>query len=96
MKKIIATILKTGYTKSRKPLTEFIHYLYPLKHILKVNELGWVTCNDNSFWKPENNQNRTELLHDICSIQKRNIKDSSYFHIINRFENGDKYGIEII
>ena len=95
MKNLIQTILRTGLTKSKKPLEDYIKYLYPLKHILTVNQFGLVVCNDNGFWKPENNQNRTELLHDIYGINKKNIKDHSYFRIINRFENGDKYGIEV-
>lgn len=95
MKNLIGTILRTGLTKSKKPLEDYVKYLYPLKHILTVNQFGWVTCNNNGFWKPENNQNRTELFNDVCGIQRRKITDGSFFHIINRFENGDRYGIEL-
>lgn len=96
MKNLIGTILRTGLTKSKKPLEDYVKYLYPLKHILTVNQLGWVVCNNNGFWKPENNQNRTELFHDVYGIQRRKITDSSYFHIINRFENGDRYSNSVL
>ena len=36
-----------------------------------------------------------ELFNDVCGIQRRKITDSSFFLIINRFENGDRYGIEL-
>lgn len=95
MKNLITTILRTGLTKSKKPLEDYIKYLYPLKHILTVNQFGWVTCNNNGFWKPGNNQNRTELFNDVYGIHKKSITDNNYFRIINRFENGDRYGIEL-
>ena len=95
MKNLIGTILRTGLTKSKKPLEDYVKYLYPLKHILTVNQLGWVVCNGNGFWKPGNNQNRTELFNDVYGIHKKSITDNNYFHIINRFENGDRYGIEL-
>ncbi|OLA94862.1 MAG: hypothetical protein BHW64_01825 [Candidatus Melainabacteria bacterium LEY3_CP_29_8] len=95
MKKIISNLLSSGFTKSKKPMEEFTKYLFILKYILKVNELGWITCNDNAFWKAENNQNRIDLMHDVLAIHKKDIRDTSYFHIMNRFANGDKYGIEV-
>lgn len=95
MKRIISTILRNGFTKSKKDLKVFVNYLYPLQYILKKNDLGWVICNDNPFWRAENNKNRTELYHDVYAIQRAKITDASYFHIINRFENGDRYGIEV-
>ena len=95
MKGLISTILRTGFTKSQKPLADYIKYLYPLKYILRVNEVGWVASNDNSFWKFENNQNRVALFQDIGNIQKKSVTDDAYFRIINRFENGDRYGINV-
>ena len=97
MKQIIITILSNGFTTSKKyNLEDCIKYLYFLKYIFKTNSFtNCVCCNDNVFWLVSNNQNRIELLHDIIAIHKADIKDSAYFRIINRFENGDKYGIEI-
>lgn len=95
MKSRIRTILRKGFSKSKKPLEDYVEYLYPLKHILTVNEVGWVTHNNNLFWETENIRNRTALFNDIGSIQKKSISDAAYFRIINRFENGDKYGIKI-
>ena len=95
MKNIIEMIIRTGFSKSKRPLEKYIRYLYPLEYILTINELGWVVCNDNEFWNPENNQKRLEFLQDIHKISKKSMKDNSYFHFINRFENGDRYGIEV-
>lgn len=96
MKNKIRTILKSGFTKSQTSLEEYVKYLYPLKYILGVNEKGWVAYNNNPFWRAGNIRNRTALFNDIANIQKKSVSDAGYFHIINRFENGDKYGIEII
>ena len=95
MKNIILTILRTGFTKSKKSLEDLTEYLFILKYILRVNEIGFISCNNNAFWKAENNNKRMELINDILGIHKKDIKDECYFHIINRFANGDKYGIEI-
>lgn len=94
MKNTISTILRSGITKSKKPMEDYIKYLYPLQYILKTNEFGYVVSNDNKFWKPENIQNRTEFWKDVLSIGRKAIQDSGYFRILNRFENGDSYGIE--
>lgn len=97
MKHIISSILRNGVTTSKKKtLDDYIKYLYPLKYILEIDsDTKWVRCNRNAFWYEPNNQNRIELYHDIMAIHRANIKDDAYFRIINRFENGDKYGIEI-
>lgn len=95
MKNIIVTILRTGFTKSKKPLKDFTEYLFILKYILKVNEFGFITCNNNAFWNIENKNKRIELINDILGIHRKGVRDISYFHILNRFTNGDKYGIEV-
>ena len=70
MKKIISNLLSSGFTKSKKPMEEFTKYLFILKYILKVNEFGWITCNDNAFWKAENIQEHVQKkLEHICKIQ---------------------------
>lgn len=94
MKNTISTVLKTGITKSKKPLEQYVKYLYPLKFILNTNEMGDVVGNDNKFWKPENIQNRMEFCKDVLRIGRKTMQDDGYFRILNRFENGDGYGIE--
>lgn len=96
MKSLILTVLEIRTTKSKKPIEDYISYLYPLRNILKVDEFGRVTHNNNAFWKSENRNNRADLICDIYNIRKRSIRDSSYYHILNRFENGDRYGIEVL
>lgn len=99
MKKIIAGILNRGYTTSKQAsLGNCIAFLYPLKYILEDSPMEdgmTVRCNHNPFWAPENIQKRSELIRDIQGIHRRNIMDGRYFHILNRFENGDRYGIVI-
>ena len=95
MKRIIATLIRTGITTSKKPIEDLIKYLYPLRYIITLNSAGLISCNTNPFWKKENSKNITELYRDILAISKHSITDSGYFKIINRFENGDKYGIVI-
>lgn len=96
MKKFIEGILRRGYTHTAKySLEDYIKYLYPLQHILQYSPAGFVSCNNNKFWRPENNQNRIELFYDVCGMRKAKPTDNCYFRIINRFENGDKYGIVV-
>lgn len=94
MKNIISKIIRTGCTTSKKPIEDFINYLYPLRHIITCNpKTGLITCNDNPFWNAENIDNRKALVYEISNIRKHNITDHHYFSIINRFEHGDKFGI---
>ena len=93
MKRAVIKLLKSGRTSSRKPLSECVKFWYPLRGVVMVNQKGKIVANDNPFWSDENQQNRKELIWDIESIQKKNIMDRSYFHMINRYENGDAYGI---
>lgn len=95
MKNIILKVLRTGYTVSKKPLEEYIKYLYILKYIFREDSVGSACCNKNSFWDYKNIKNRTELISDIANIDRRSMADDYYYHIINRFENGDKYGIDV-
>lgn len=94
MKKIIIGLLARGYTTTKKyTLDDLTRAFYPLNHIVKVNELGWIRCNSNSFWKHTNNINRCELIADLATAKLGDIK-SNLYHILNRYENGDHYGIE--
>lgn len=98
MKKIIAGILRRGFTSSKKvTLKDCVEYLYPLKYILEESDLGQfgmsVRCNQNPFWSKDNSQRIMELHNDIMGIHRAHITDTCYFRILNRFENGDGYGI---
>lgn len=96
MKNRIYNLLKNGYTETKKYTEQdLIKYLYPLKHLIK-RENNLIMCNRNNFWNHTNNENRWQLMDDISQIHRANIKDNAYFRIINRFENGDRYGIEMI
>ena len=92
MKKIIIGLLAKGYTTSKKPLEELTKAFYPLEHLI-TNKNGLTMCNDNTFWKPENNRNRCELIADLSMSKLHDIK-GHYYHILNRLANGDAYGIE--
>lgn len=97
MKQIIKNILINGFSKTKRyTIDDITNYLYILQYIFINNpDVGMITNNDNKFWQRENNKNRIELISDISSINKSTITDGGYFRIINRFENGDRYGIEI-
>lgn len=93
MKNLTLKILRTGYSTSKKPLEDYTKYLYLLKYIFNTDSTGRVSCNDNPFWEHTNNDNRMDLYHDIMNMHSRKPTDNCYYRIINRFENGDKYGI---
>lgn len=99
MKKIVAGILRRGFTTSKKVSAKGCrNYLYPLQYILEDTEPGLgmtVRCNSNPFWDPQNNKRIHELMYDILGIHRHNIMDTCYFNILNRFENGDRYGIVV-
>lgn len=92
MKQIILTILRRGFsTTKRYTVADLVKKFYPLKYILEEKD-GMIRCNGNAFWKPENNQKRMELFHDLNSVRLHFYFDM--FDLYNRFENGDGYGIE--
>lgn len=94
MKNVILTVLRTGYSTTKKYTAEDLSgKLYFLKHIIENRESLGVCCNNNPFWRHTNNANRDALIRDIeCAHRLGDIRDT--FHIHNRFANGDKYGIE--
>lgn len=96
IKSTICTILATGYSKTNKSINEVIGNLYPLQDIFKVKDDGGIICNNNAFWKPENSDNRKELIADIKRVKKFNIVDSRHIELMDRLANGDKYGIETL
>lgn len=93
MKKIIDTLLRTGYSKTTKYSTQDLEkYLYILRGLFEDTEYGHIKVKSNKFWDRDNSKNRLDLIHDMRSCTK-DFK-SGRFHIVNRFENGDKYGID--
>lgn len=93
MKKIISHILLAGYSTTKTPLFALVNYLYPLKYILVSGGPITIQGNDNPFWSPANNQRRIELYHDVMGMHGRSMKKGTYRAILDRFENGDGYGI---
>ena len=93
MKNLTLKILRTGYSTSKIPLEDYTKYLYLLKYIFNTDSTGRVSCNDNPFWEHTNQKNRMDLYHDIMNMRGKKLTDGYYYKIINRFENGDKYGI---
>lgn len=95
-KKIIITLLCSGWTNSKKTAGEIFkgapHYL---KALAKVTMWGNLQANGDKFWKSSNNENRNQLIDDIARIHRADIRDNAYFRIVNRFANGDKYGAEL-
>lgn len=93
MKQIIANILRAGYSITQTPLFALVNYLYPLKYILVSGGPTSICCNDNPFWGPCNAERRMELAHDVMGMHGRSMKKGTYRAILDRFENGDGYGI---
>ncbi|MGN0005358.1 MAG: hypothetical protein ACI37Z_05250 [Candidatus Gastranaerophilaceae bacterium] len=90
MKRVIDTLLRTGYSKTQKYKVKDLPYF--LKPIFKDIDGFGITCNKNSFWDPTNIENRMKLIHDMQGYNK-NIQKGTSFRIINTYENGDAYGI---
>ena len=94
MKNAIYNLLKNGYYNGKKyTLDDMLKKLYFLKYIARADGGLQVMTSRNKFWDYTNNSNRIDLLHDLYSVHQFKLTDNAYFHIINRFENGDAYGI---
>lgn len=94
MKSTILRLLANGYTSTKKyTVDDLIRYFYPLKHLIQKRPDGNIWLNSNNFWKSSNNENRLALIHDIHKAKMHDLR-SHYYSIINRFENGDAYGID--
>lgn len=96
MKTAILNFLRNGvYTGTKYTADDFIEKLFFLKNLIKVQSavpMG-VISNDNPFWFPPNKKNRDELIQAVENIKKFSVNDTSFFGVINRFENGDCFGI---
>ena len=92
MKKNILQILRTGVSRSKEPLERYYKYFYFFKYLIQ-REGDLTITRRNDFWSFANKQNRLELINDIYKVRRFTMTDDAYFSIINRFENGDAYGI---
>ena len=93
MKQTIIRLLSNGVVASRKyTADDLIKAFYPLQYLIK-QEGRLIMCNRNNFWNVENNDNRAQLIHKLHRARLHDMH-TDYFLIINRFENGDAYGIE--
>jgi len=94
MKSVLLTLIRTGVSSTTKfKVEDFSKYLPGVANLLFEQRIAGITAKGNDFWTEENTQKRKELLRDIQSIKKANALDSSYFSILNRLSNGDRYGI---
>lgn len=95
MKKTIISFLSKGYTTTKKyTLEDLTRKFYPLKYIAQKRSDGNIWLTSNNFWQDSNNEKRLALIKDLHGAKLGDIK-GAYFSIINRFENGDHYGIEV-
>ena len=94
MKNVLLTLLHTGVSNTKKfKVEDFSKYLPGVANLLFEQHEWGVTAKGNAFWKRENSQNQAELRHDIETVRRASVRDMSYFHILNRLTNGDRYGI---
>ena len=94
MKNTIIRILKYGHYNGKKYNIEDVYKkIYFLQNVLEKNKYFPIAIKNNKFWSKENLKNRAELIVDIMSVTRFSFTDTAYFHIVNRFENGDGYGI---
>ena len=92
MKKILINLLEKGYSKTKKyDIKQLENFCYILKGLF-TKKYNMICCNSNKFWHYENNNNRWQLIQDLKGYQK-DITKGTKFTILNRYENGDAYGI---
>lgn len=94
MKQTVLTILRTGVTRSKKSLSEFVEYCDLLKYLLTEDKDGRVILRENYFWKHPNMARRDEFIRLLANTRKRDISDHYYYQILNTLANGDKFGID--
>lgn len=96
MKKAMLKFLSNGvYNGTKYTADDFIEKLFFLKMLIKEQSgvpMG-ILSNDNPFWFLQNESNRYELVQAIENVRRFSVNDTAFFGIINRFENGDCFGI---
>lgn len=94
MKSVLLTLLCTGVSHTTKfKVEDFCKYLPGVTNLLFEQHQWGISAKSNDFWKHENSQRQAELRRDIRSIRRASVQDGTYFHILNRLSNGDRYGI---
>lgn len=94
MKNVLLTLLRTGVSNTKKfKVEDFAKYLPGVANLLFEQREWGITAKSNDFWKHDNNPRAGELRHDIEAVKRASVRDISYFHILNRLNNGDRYGI---
>lgn len=94
MKSVLLTLLCTGVSHTTKfKVEDFSKYLPGVTNLLFEQRQWGISAKSNDFWKHDNAQRRKELRQDIENVRRASARDSSYFHILNRLANGDRYGI---
>lgn len=94
MKNLILSLLGKGYVKTSKyTLDDLAKKFFPLAEIARTDEILGIRCMENHpFWHPSNNDNRIALMTDLRKSRLGDVR-SSYYHILVRFESGDRYGM---
>lgn len=93
MKQIIKNLLNTGYSRTTKG-AEILNRYFMLRPAVTLLDNGNLKANRaNAFWSQGNNANRIELACDVVLSHKWSATDRYCFHILNRFANGDAYGM---
>lgn len=94
MKSVLLTLLRTGVSHTTKfKVEDFSKYLPGVTNLLFEQRQWGISAKSNDFWKHDNAQRQEELRQDIENVRRASSRDSSYFHILNRLANGDRYGI---
>lgn len=94
MKSVLLTLLRTGVSHTTKfKVEDFSKYLPGVTNLLFEQRQWGISAKSNDFWKHDNAQRQKELRQDIENVRRASSRDSSYFHILNRLANGDRYGI---
>lgn len=99
-KAIIGFILSKRTTSKRGE--KVFGELYMMKQIARPaprNTRFSLEANDNAFWADDNESRRLELIDDIENISYDiahgfNQLDEGFLKIVDRYEHGDRYGIE--
>ena len=92
-KQTIIKLLKDKQVKTKATAIELMSEIRFLALIIKNGNNGTIMANNNAFWSDSNTNNRLTLANDLSKVTKFKITDHYYFHILNRFENGDHYGM---
>lgn len=96
MKKILINLLCCGCSNTKKyKVKDFAKYRPGVAHLIFQQHPWGVSSRNNDFWKDENKERREQLRNDINNVKRTSSNDQGFFLIINRLNNGDRYGISL-